>query len=58
VLWIRGDRSNYVTEEDAPAMRALFPRTRRMTIREAGHWVHSEKPEEVIFALRSFLLAK
>ena len=25
VLWIRGDRSNYVTDGDAPAMRALFP---------------------------------
>ncbi len=57
VLWIRGDRSNYVTEEDAPAMRALFPKTRRMTVRDAGHWVHSEKPEEVIAALRTFLLA-
>ena len=57
VLWIRGDRSNYVTEEDAPAMRALFPKTRRMTVRDAGHWVHSEKPQEVIAALRTFLLA-
>ena len=57
VLWIRGDRSNYVTEEDAPVMRALFPKTRRMTVRDAGHWVHSEKPEEVIAALRTFLLA-
>lgn len=56
VLWIRGDRSNYVTESDVPAMRALFPKTRRMTVHGAGHWVHSEKPEEVIDALRSFLL--
>ena len=58
VLWIRGDRSNYVTDGDAPAMRALFPKTRRMTVRDAGHWVHSEKPEEVISALRTFLLAQ
>lgn len=57
VLWIRGERSNYVTEADVPTMRALFPKTRRMTIRDAGHWVHSEKPEEVISALRSFLLS-
>lgn len=56
VLWIRGDRSNYVTEADVPAMRALFPKTRRMTVHGAGHWVHSEKPEEVIDALRGFLL--
>lgn len=56
VLWIRGDRSNYVTDDDVPAMRALFPKARRMTIRGAGHWVHSEKPEEVISAVRAFLL--
>lgn len=56
VLWIGGDRSNYITDEDVPAMRALFPKTRRMTIRGAGHWVHSEKPEEVITALRAFLI--
>ena len=57
VLWLRGGRSNYVTDADAPAMRALFPRTRRLTIRGAGHWVHSEKPEEFIAAVRGFLLA-
>lgn len=57
VLWLRGDRSNYVTDADAPTMRALFPRVKRVTIRGAGHWVHSEKPEEFIAAVRSFVLA-
>ncbi|WP_373689262.1 alpha/beta fold hydrolase [Rothia santali] len=56
VLWIAGERSDYVTREDGPAMRALFPKTTRMTVRGSGHWVHSEKPDEVIAALRSFLL--
>lgn len=56
VLWIRGDRSDYVTEEGVPVMRELFPKTRRLTVRGAGHWVHSEKPDEVIAALRGFLL--
>ena len=58
VLWVRGGRSDYVTDDDAPAMRALFPKTVRITVRGAGHWVHSEKPEEVIAALRGFLLAE
>lgn len=58
VLWLRGDRSDYVREEDREAMRALFPKTVRVTVRGAGHWVHSERPEEVIAALRSFLLAE
>lgn len=56
VLWIRGELSGYVTDADAPAMRELFPKTVRMTVRGAGHWVHSQRPDEVIAALRSFLL--
>lgn len=56
VLWMRGDRSDYVSDDDAPAMRELFPRTRRVTVRGSGHWVHSEKPDEVIAALRVFLI--
>lgn len=57
VLWIRGELSPYITDDDAPAMRALFPRTRRMTVKGAGHWVHAEQPDAVTVALRGFLLA-
>lgn len=56
VLWMRGELSDYITDDDAPAMRALFPRTVRMTVRGAGHWVHAEKPDEVVTALRRFLV--
>ena len=56
VLWMRGELSDYVTDDDAAGMRALFPRTVRITVRGAGHWVHAEKPEEVVTALRRFLI--
>ena len=55
VLWIAGERSDYVREEHAEAMRQLFPRTRLLTIKGAGHWVHSEKPEAFVSALKVFL---
>lgn len=58
VLWIGGEKSNYVKDEDEPVMRSLFPSTIRITMRGAGHWVHSEKPEEFINALRTFLLSE
>lgn len=57
VLWIGGERSSYVTDADEPTMRELFPKTVRITMKGAGHWVHSEKPEETIETLRAFLLA-
>ena len=55
VLWITGERSDYVRDEDRPAMAALFPRVRRAVIRGAGHWVHADRPAEVVAALRAFL---
>ena len=55
VLWLAGELSNYVTDEYAPAMKEWFPRYRKVTIKGAGHWVHSEKPETFLAALRQFL---
>lgn len=55
VLWIAGETSNYVTDEYAPAMDRLFPRNRRVTVKGAGHWVHSEKPEVFLEVLRRFV---
>lgn len=57
VLWISGERSPYVQPEHRPAMEAIFPRTMLLTIKDAGHWVHSEKPEAFVSALRTFLTA-
>nr|WP_245190139.1 alpha/beta fold hydrolase [Leucobacter exalbidus] len=57
VMWIGGGNSSYVSDEDEPAMRELFPKTVRVTVKGSGHWVHSEKPEETIAALRAFLVS-
>ncbi len=55
VLWVAGGDSDYVRDEDADSMRELFPRTTRISIKGAGHWVHSERPEEFISTVRWFL---
>lgn len=57
VLWVAGETSPYVQEADEAEMRRLFPRTRLVTIKGAGHWVHSEQPEAFVSALRVFLTA-
>lgn len=57
VLWLAGERSLYVGPQHAEHMRRLFPRTRLVTVKGAGHWVHSERPEAFVSALRTFLLA-
>jgi len=56
VVWVRGERSDYVGDADDAAMRALFPRTVSVTVKGAGHWVHSEQPAAFGQVLRRFLL--
>lgn len=55
VLWIGGQRSDYVTDEYAEPMDRWFPRNRRVIIKGAGHWVHSEQPAVFVQILRRFL---
>jgi len=55
VLWVGGERSHYVRDEYAPTMDRWFPRNRRVTVKGAGHWVHSERPEVFVEVLRRFV---
>ena len=55
VLWIAGQQSAYVRDEHAAVMERHFPRARRVTVKGAGHWVHSEQPEIFVEVLRRFL---
>lgn len=55
VFWIGGSQADYIIPEYADEMRRLFPRTRQLMVKTAGHWVHSEAPEIFIPALRRFL---
>lgn len=57
-LWLAGANSAYVEDEYAPAMEALFPRVRRVTVKDAGHWVHSERPDVFVQVLEAFLSSR
>ncbi len=46
VLFIRGEKSNYIRERDIQDIRTHFPKAIIETVSDASHWVHSEKPEE------------
>ncbi len=55
VLWVGGADSRYVAPEHVGAMDRLFPRNRRVTVKGAGHWVHSEQPEVFLEVLKRFV---
>ena len=52
VLWVAGADSRYVRDEHEDAMRRLFPRTRKVVVKDAGHWVHAQQPDVVVEVLR------
>lgn len=56
VLWIAGEKSDYIQPEHSQEMRRLFPKVVKVSIKGAGHWVHSQQPEHFIATLRAFLL--
>lgn len=55
VLWVAGAKSNYVRDEYADTMRRLFPAVRKVVVKDAGHWVHSEQRDTFTAILRYFL---
>jgi pimeloyl-ACP methyl ester carboxylesterase len=58
VLWISGADSHYVQDEYVPAMEALFPRVRRVNVKNAGHYPHTQQPDVFVEVLRRFVDAR
>ena len=54
-LFIRGGNSPYVTDAYRDTLLAQFPQARAHVIAGAGHWVHAEKPDAVLRAIRRYL---
>lgn len=54
-LFIPGGNSPYVTEAYRDDLLAQFPRAKAHVIAGAGHWVHAEKPDAVLRAIRRYL---
>lgn len=55
VLFVKGERSDYITEADLPTIGQLFPNARLVTIPGTGHWVHADAPEAFTHAVLAFL---
>lgn len=54
-LFVAGGRSDYVLPEYRPAIAALFPAARVLTLKSAGHWVHADDPEGFLQIAEKFL---
>jgi pimeloyl-ACP methyl ester carboxylesterase len=54
-LLVRGDRSDYVSERDISEFKKIFPFSEAITIKNSGHWIHAEQPEEFFKEVIAFL---
>jgi len=54
-LFIRGGNSPYVQDQFLSQIEAHFPNYELETIAGSGHWVHAEKPDELLKSVNGFL---
>jgi len=54
-LFIQGGNSKYIQEEDHDLIMELFPNAVIKTLENTGHWLHAEKPKELIEMIRNFV---
>ncbi len=56
-LFIRGDRSSYIRDEDRKRIKDIFPKSSLVTM-ATGHWVQAEKPREFVDVVMQWLATK
>jgi len=54
-LFVKGGDSDYLTGEHQPQVQAQFSNAKAHVIANTGHWLHAEKPAEVLRAIRKFI---
>ncbi|HLG03559.1 MAG TPA: alpha/beta fold hydrolase [Bacteroidia bacterium] len=53
-LFIRGERSDYITAADEQEIKRVFPHSKIVTVPNAGHWVHADNPQGMFNAVMEF----
>lgn len=54
-LFVKGENSRYISEQDKEQIKAQFSDSKIITIENAGHWVQAEQPSAFADAVLAFL---
>lgn len=54
-LFLRGEKSNYITDADFTTIKNDFPLAKILTIKNAGHWIHADNPKEFLQSVMEFV---
>lgn len=56
-LFLRGDKSRYIKDEDFGLIKSHFPNAEIKDIKNSGHWLHAENPKDFLEETLAFLKA-
>jgi len=56
-LFVKGGRSTYILDDDKRLIKHSFPRSTILTVKNAGHWVHADAPDDLLEIILVFLKA-
>jgi len=56
VIFLKGDRSPYIPESDFNEIKTVFPHAQIRIAANSGHWIHTDRPDAVIEALKDLLI--
>ncbi|WP_299432299.1 alpha/beta fold hydrolase [uncultured Aquimarina sp.] len=54
-LFLKGQKSNYIVEDDESRIKRQFPQSQINEISNAGHWLHAENPTEFLVSVMRFV---
>lgn len=54
-LFIKGGLSDYIVAEDEDQIREIFTNSEIQSVAGAGHWVHADRPLDLLEIVREFL---
>lgn len=54
--FIKGEKSNYINQDNYDACDNYFPNNQILEVKDAGHWVHADKPAELLEKINTILI--
>ena len=55
VLFVKGEKSGYISTDDYSMIKKVFPGAEITTIPNSGHWLHAEQPDLLVKTIKYFL---
>lgn len=52
VIFLKGKESAYLPASDYDDVKKVFPAAEIIEVKDAGHWIHSDRPDEVVASLK------